>query len=91
MGHWNQFLEADEGMSMEEAMARQSELEDCHRKTQLRLEELQEKLREHQDRLQGYKNRKLELSRQELEVCSSHKRLISLYFLYNTLLLWKIY
>ncbi|KAK8394416.1 hypothetical protein O3P69_006540 [Scylla paramamosain] len=59
---------ADGGLSLEEAMAQHGEMEDHHRKTQLRLEELQEKLREHQDRLQGYKNRKLELSRQELEL-----------------------
>ena len=68
----------DGGLSLEEAMAHQGELEDRYRKTQLRLEELQDKLREHQDRLQRYKNRKLELSRKELEVLLSSVLFLSL-------------
>lgn len=69
---------ADGDLSMEQAMAHQSELEDSHRRTQQRLEDLQEKLREHQDRLQGYKNRKLELSRQELELKTKMQEVLKL-------------
>ncbi|XP_069982558.1 DNA repair protein RAD50.L isoform X1 [Penaeus vannamei] len=58
----------DGGMTMEEAVTRQSELEDKLRKLQAKVEELQEQLQEHKDRLQGLKDRKLRLSTQELEL-----------------------
>lgn len=62
------YVFTDGGMTMEEAVTRQSELEDKLRKLQAKVEELQEQLQEHKDRLQGLKDRKLRLSTQELEV-----------------------
>ncbi|XP_042867629.1 DNA repair protein RAD50-like [Penaeus japonicus] len=59
---------SDGGMTMEEAVTKQSELEDKLRKLQGKVEELQEQLQEHKDCLQGLKDRKLRLSTQELEL-----------------------
>lgn len=59
---------SDIGMSMDEAIVRQNELEDDLRKSQNKVEELQEQLQEHKDRLQGLKDRKLRLSQQELNL-----------------------
>ncbi|XP_042225507.1 DNA repair protein RAD50-like isoform X2 [Homarus americanus] len=59
---------ADGGMSMEEAMGCQSELEEELRKCQSKVEGLQEHLQEHKERLQSLKDRKLRLSTKELNL-----------------------
>ncbi|KAK7078560.1 hypothetical protein SK128_026094 [Halocaridina rubra] len=59
---------ADGGMSMEEAMKQQSDLEEEIRKYRNIEAEIQDKLEEHKDKLQALKDRKLRLSTQELEL-----------------------
>lgn len=59
---------SDGGMSMDEAINRQTELEEQIRKYQNTIEDLQEQLQAHKDRLQGFKDRKLRLSTQALHL-----------------------
>lgn len=53
---------------MEEATARQNELEEDHKRASNQVEVVQEKLQQHKDRLQRLRDRKFKLSTELLNV-----------------------